>query len=244
MGEPMSKGEAAEARARPWPYQANCPQRYTAKYGAYVARGGMVRPDEDVQGFVAGGFNAGDMARFYSFSLAFDQICKEALPGQFAEVGVYKGHTATLIAAMARRLDRTAYLFDTYEGFNSRDLQGIDATAQATTFSDTSLEAVRAFVGEENVRFVAGYFPDTAIEVPPQTEFCLVHIDCDLYAPFEAALRYFYPRIVSGGFLIMHDYANAHWKGAEKAVDEFLTGKPEKVIPIPDKSGTAVLRKI
>jgi len=74
--------------------------------------------------------------------------------------------------------------------------------------------------------------------------FCLVHLDCDLYAPFQAALRYFYPRLVSGGFLILHDYANAHWKGAEKAVDEFFADKPEKVIPIPDKSGTAVLRKI
>jgi hypothetical protein len=27
-------------------------------------------------------------------------------------------------------------------------------------------------------------------------------------------------------------------------VDEFLADKPERVIPIPDKSGTAVLRKI
>jgi hypothetical protein len=30
----------------------------------------------------------------------------------------------------------------------------------------------------------------------------------------------------------------------EKAIDEFFVDKPETVIPIPDKCGTAVIRKI
>jgi O-methyltransferase len=50
--------------------------------------------------------------------------------------------------------------------------------------------------------------------------------------------------VVKGGFLVMHDYSSLWWDGVEKAVDEFFAVKPEKVIPIPDKSGTAVIRKI
>jgi O-methyltransferase len=42
----------------------------------------------------------------------------------------------------------------------------------------------------------------------------------------------------------MHDYASLCWDGAEHAVDELFRDKLEKVILIPDKSGTAVVHKI
>jgi O-methyltransferase len=60
----------------------------------------------------------------------------------------------------------------------------------------------------------------------------------------KAALEYFYPRLVPGGFFILHDYSSLYWDGAEKAIDEFLADKPERVMPIPDKSGTVVVRKV
>jgi hypothetical protein len=43
---------------------------------------------------------------------------------------------------------------------------------------------------------------------------------------------------------IMHDYLGLYWDGVEKAVDEFFVDKPEKVVPIPDKSGTVVIRRL
>lgn len=227
----------------PWPYHAHRPQRYVGNYARYRSRGGMVRPEEDVQGFVAGGRNRGDMARSYFFCVAFDQIVKEALAGDLAELGVWKGNTATLLATMARRLGRTAYLLDTYEGFSASDLHGIDAGARPEAFRDTSLPEVRTLVGEQNVRFIKGHFPDTISQLPDHASFCLVHIDCDLYAPMMSALQYFYPRMVPGGFLIVHDYSNLAWPGAERAVDEFFSDKPEPVVPLPDGAGSAVIRK-
>ena len=93
------------------------------------------------------------MARFYFFCLLFDQIIKEGLRGDIAELGVYRGNTATFLAKIARRLGTTAYLLDTFEGFNKADLTGIDATA-SMGFTDTSLEAVRNLVGEDGVRYI------------------------------------------------------------------------------------------
>jgi len=75
-------------------------------------------------------------------------------------------------------------------------------------------------------------------------KFSLVHLDCDLKKPTMAALEYFYPRIVKGGFLVMHDHSSYCWKGAEEAINEFFKDKPEWVIPVPDKSGSCVIRKI
>jgi len=159
------------------------------------------------------------------------------------EVGVYKGSTAAVLATMARKLERTLYLLDTFEGFAAADLQGIDADKRMN-FADTSVEAVRALVGEANVRFVKGYFPASATQLPADGRYGLVHIDCDLYAPIKSALDYFYPRMVPGGFLIVHDYSSLHWNGAEHAVDEFFADKPEFVVPLTDGAGSVVVRKV
>lgn len=46
-----------------------------------------------------------------------------------------------------------------------------------------------------------------------------------------------------GGMLIIHDYANLCWDGPKQAVDEFVLGISECLVLMPDKSGTAVIRK-
>src|SRR5207248_7887845 len=103
--------------------------------------------------------------------LALDQIMKEELPGDLAEIGVYRGETATLIATIARRLGKAAWLLDTFEGFDPRDLQGIDY-GQNEQFNDTSLDSVRSLVGDDNVHFIKGYFPDTAVQMPSDLSYC------------------------------------------------------------------------
>jgi O-methyltransferase len=110
-------------------------------------------------------------------------------------------------------------------------------------FSDTSLDAVRAKVGVEKTVFIKGRFPATAAAIPDDARFALVHIDCDLGEPMMAGLQYFYPRMQPGGFILMHDYGSLYWDGAEKAVDDFFVGKAEGVIPLPDRCGSAVMRK-
>jgi len=169
-------------------------------------------------------------------------MTKEGVRGDIAELGAYKGETASVLARMARRMGTTAWVLDTFEGFNPADLQGVDAN-HTMQFADTSLDAVRALVGEDNVRYVKGYFPESATQMPDDLSFCLVHIDCDLYTPISHALRYFYPRLLPGGYLIVHDYACLAWDGAEQAVDEFFADKPEPVIPLTDGCGSAVIRK-
>jgi len=46
-----------------------------------------------------------------------------------------------------------------------------------------------------------------------------------------------------GGMLVLHDYASGHWPGIRRAGDAFLLDKPERVVLMPDKSGTAIFRK-
>jgi hypothetical protein len=187
--------------------------------------------------------NASDLPRLYSLVLNIQQTLEENVAGDFAELGVYRGNSAAVLAHYARKSGRNVFLFDTFEGFDAKDLVGVDRS-HAMEFDDTSLASVREFVGEENVRYIPGYFPAS---VPPEldrAQFSVVHLDCDLYEPIKAGMNFFFPRLSPGGMMIVHDYANPHWKGVSKAVDEFLAARPERPVLMPDRSGTAIIRKI
>ena len=236
----MTDNDVRQPRAN-WPYGGALPHRYSSHYEQYQLLGGLVDVADDARAY-AGPEPLRDVERFLALSLAFDQIRKEGVAGDFAEFGVYKGATAAVLARHARRLGRTLWLLDTFEGFDERDFVGMDA-GRATAFGDTSLDAVRQRVGEESTVYIQGYFPETATKLPTDRTYCLVNIDTDLYAPIKAALEYFYPRMEPGGFIVVHDYGSLAWLGAEKAVDEFFSDKPECVIQLPDSAGSAVVRR-
>lgn len=230
----------------PWPgsFCAYVPDRYSSNADAATRQSGLSLVN-DLTGFTRHNRtnNAGDRVRFYLFNLLFEQIVKEAIPGDLAELGVYKGNTAALLAGFGRATGRRTYLFDTFQGFSPRDIQGIDADKPAE-FADTSLASVQSLVGCEGVEYVVGHFPDSTSAIAGEISFCMVHLDCDLYLPMKAGLEYFYPRLAPGGILVLHDYSSLNWHGAEHAIDEFLADKEERLVPIPDKSGTAVIRKL
>ena len=186
--------------------------------------------------------NAGDLPRLYAILLNSKQVLEEGITGDMAELGVYRGNSAAVLAHYARKSGKKLLLFDTFEGFDSRDLVA-DDEKRPVEFDATSLSLVKDVVGEEAVRFVQGWFPQS---IPPDlydSRFCLVHIDCDLYEPAKAGLEFFYPRLSPGGLLVVHDYANPCWRGIKRAVDEFFSGKAEKPVVFGDKSGTAMFRK-
>jgi O-methyltransferase len=179
-----------------------------------------------------------DPVRIFSIALALQTIKRDGLAGDMAEVGVFRGDTSYLINLLLPQ--KRLYLFDTFEGFPVRDLEGVD-----TRFSNTSEEYVRSrFADVTNVVFRKGYFPDTAAGLENST-FCFVMLDADLYKPTLAAMEFFYPRTVPGGYIFAHDYTSYESNRAvSRALDRFLADKPEKLIELPDPWGSVVLRRL
>jgi O-methyltransferase len=58
-------------------------------------------------------------------------------------------------------------------------------------------------------------------------------------------MEYFYHKVSPGGAIIVHDYNNvASWDdGAKKAVDCFLSDKPERAIEMPDRYRSILIVK-
>ena len=207
--------------------------------------------------------NYPDKVRFFNWWFQIERLKREGVPGDFAELGVYKGESARIIHRMDS--SRRFHLFDTFEGFKQEDLQhetGEAATYTTRNFADTSLELARRTIGgNENLVFHPGWFPESAVssqqsagasspEPPPPIEgvdievgaFALVNLDADLYNPTRAGLEYFYPLLSPGGVIIVHDY-NFKWPGIKKAVDEFAKKISGTIVMVPDMDGSVMLFK-
>ncbi len=187
--------------------------------------------------------NYQDKIRFFNWWLQVERLKKEDIPGDFAELGVYKGESACVLHHMDP--ERKFHLFDTFTGFPSRDLAhetGEAATYTPDRFADTQVnDVLRKISGNENIILHPGYFPDTA-DVVRNEKFALVNLDADLYQPTRAALDFFYPRLSPGGIIFIHDY-NHKWEGIKKAVDEFVMTIPESLVFMPDLDGTCMIVK-
>ncbi|MBF0331749.1 MAG: class I SAM-dependent methyltransferase [Candidatus Omnitrophica bacterium] len=153
------------------------------------------------------------------------------LPGDVAEIGVYKGGTAKLLARGFEPFKKRVHLFDTFAGMPSTD--SVKDIHKAGDFNDTSLKSVQKFLQDnKNVSFYQGIFPSTSQPIVNKT-FCLVHIDVDIYKSVRDCCVFFYPRMDRGGMMVFDDYGALTCPGAKMAVDEFFADKPEKPFYLP-----------
>lgn len=187
-------------------------------------------------------YNYLDLSRLVNFMLNVERII-ENIDGSVAELGVYQGDTAGILASICQKRNKKLFLIDTFEGFSKKDLVGIDQTKEKL-FAETSISYVKESIGNiKNVYFIKGYFPDSATEIPEEEKYCFVHIDCDLYHPIKSGLEYFWNKLNQGGMIMIHDYSSGHWKGATKAVDEFCDLYGVSAVMMPDLGGSVVIVK-
>src|SRR6266550_3430693 len=175
-----------------------------------------------------------DPVRFTTMALALHTVCKSNIPGSLAEVGVFRGDLSRVLRQLAP--ERKLYLFDTFEGFPNQDLDAPDGR-----FKDTNLDRVKAMLGDlTNVFFRVGYFPDTTAGLEGE-RFAFVMLDADKFKPTLAGLEFFYPRLSSGGYVMIHDYNSPESDYAvSKAVDKFIEDKPEQLIGVADPGGSVL----
>ena len=184
-------------------------------------------------------------ARAATMRLLAEQIREENIPGDAAELGVFRGDFAALINAAFP--DRTIHLFDTFEGFPAEDVeveqaQGL-SRAKAGDFSETAADMVEQRLPyPERAVFHKGYFPATFDGCEEKT-FAFVSVDADLYAPTAAALPRFFDRLSPGGVLLIHDVNGTQFSGAGKAVREFCAERGLLPMPVCDLHGSVVLRR-
>lgn len=164
-----------------------------------------------------------------------------------AEGGVFTGNFSKVINSAFP--NSTLYLFDTFSGFDKRDLASdkkyLDSVNERKKrfdlLADTSLELVLSKLPHQEKAIIKkGFFPKTAEGV--DGEFFFVNLDFDLYAPTKAGLEFFYPKLIRGGAILVHDYFNSNFD-ARKAVDEFCEENNLYPMPIGDVLSVAIIKQ-
>jgi macrocin-O-methyltransferase TylF-like protien len=201
--------------------------------------------------------DAVNRSEFYTLGRIVDSI--ERFDGSIIECGVYRGST---LLGMAHRLalrgitNVAVFGCDSFEGFpeptqedaltggvfHERARRGVFAD---TNYEDLAIRVERLGYGRQ-VRLVRGFFEDTLPQFM-ESRFSIVHLDCDLYRSYVTCLELLYPRLVPGGYMIFdeYDFSASIYPGAQKAIDEFLAGKPEKIESFPEaKHRRYFIRKV
>ena len=152
------------------------------------------------------------------------------VPGDYAEVGVFRGSSARLICE--GKGDRRLHLFDTFTGLpeGSPVDRGVFRPHQYACDRQSVEEYLASFPG---VFFHEGLFPESTRGVAnvENARYALAHFDVDLYESTRACLEFFYPRMTPGGVIVSHDYSFI--PAVRQAFDEFMTDKPEGIIELP-----------
>jgi len=179
--------------------------------------------------------------RYAILRACIDEIIRNNVEGNLAELGVYKGEFAQNLNKFMP--DRKLYLFDTFEGFDVRDKHEYDNDMlNAHAFRDTSTTLVLSkMVKPENVIIRKGYFPETAAGL--NERFCFVSLDADLYQPILNGLEYFYPRLEHGGYIFVHDFDSLIWTGVKAAVLDYCSKNRISYVPILDRGGSVIITK-
>lgn len=166
-------------------------------------------------------------------------VVLNGIKGDLAECGVWRGGNMVVAARTLKALgdeSRKLFLYDTYEGMTPPSKEDVDysgATAElllaqtekgTDIWCEASIEDVRENMRrtgypESLVNLVKGPVESTIPATIPD-QLAILRLDTDWYESTKHELDHLYPRLVSGGILIIDDYG--HWQGARQAVDEYF----------------------
>lgn len=196
-----------------------------------------------------------ELPRFLAHYELFKQVID--LPGSILDVGVYRGASFFTWAKLLETFcpadhHRLVYGFDHFEGLvhfteidgpideekrdpslEARHIHALSSSADAmrrlvTLHNDDNLLTglVRCHLVEGDVMKTIPKF----VEEHPGARISLLHLDADLYEPTKIALECLYPLILKGGIVVMDEYGLQTWPGETRAVDDFLSGLPERPV--------------
>ncbi|MAJ70871.1 MAG: macrocin O-methyltransferase [Alteromonadaceae bacterium TMED7] len=179
---------------------------------------------------------------------AVTYIHARKIPGDFVECGVWKGGS---VMAMIKTLElclaqpRKIWLFDTFEGMpppspkdTALDGHDVNEFFAKTQIDETSSDWCRSPLDEvkqnvaltgydpQHLNFVKGDVCKTLQGDKPES-IALLRLDTDWYESTKAELENLFPRLQTGGILIIDDYG--YWEGQKEAVDEYFSTVAEPV---------------
>jgi O-methyltransferase len=183
--------------------------------------------------------------RLWATLMACKHVIERDIPGDFVECGVWRGGNSLIASAIFSlyKSPKKVILFDTFSGmtaptdydkksgsgstchdkFERSQRQDYNAWCYAS-LAEVQMNLRKYGIDLDNVKFVKGDVSKTLGEASNlPNDVSVLRLDTDFYDSTKAELEILYPRLSTGGVLIIDDYGG--WTGARKAVDEYFSTK-------------------
>ena len=187
--------------------------------------------------------------RLYTLIQAARYVSKNNIGGDIVECGVWKGGSMMTVALTLNQLQdnsKNLYLFDTFEGMtepSEKDIsfKGVSASKMLKESDKKDENSVWCYAHLEDVKksmhstgydpnkihFIKGKVEDTIPKQAPQS-ISLLRLDTDWFESTNHELIHLFPRLSSGGVIIIDDYG--HWQGSQMAVDDYIKQHNIKIL--------------
>lgn len=169
------------------------------------------------------------LERLDNLQYCIETIISEDIEGDFIETGVWRGGACIFMRAVLAAYSiegRKIFVADSFEGLPEPDLENYPADKGDRLYLHKYLAISQEEVEnnfrkygllDDKVVFLKGWFKDTLPEAPIK-KLSILRLDGDMYASTMEALDHLYPKLQSGGFCIIDDYALPNCK---QAVDDY-----------------------
>ncbi len=159
-----------------------------------------------------------------------ETVLSEGVKGDLIETGVWRGGACIFMRAVLAAYgidDRRVFVADSFEGLPKPDTRKYPSDKGDRHHVYKAYLAVSKEEVEDNFRkyglldnqvvFLKGWFKDTLPHAPIE-RLSILRLDGDMYGSTIESLESLYPKLSSGGFCMIDDYALA---GCKSAVDDF-----------------------
>lgn len=153
-----------------------------------------------------------------------ESVVKRKVPGDLVEAGAWRGGASIYMRGVLEAYGgdpRSVWVCDSFEGFpepnpdrypadvaflnRSWDMEYWTRDILVVPLEEVKANFARYGFLDDRVRFVKGWFKDT-LSGAPIKKIALLRVDADLYESTYEALEALYPRVSSGGFVVVDDY--------------------------------------
>lgn len=148
-----------------------------------------------------------------------DQAVKNNPDGLIAEFGVYQGGTLELLAKMLP--GKAIFGIDSFQGLPEATEHDFHSEGE---FADVNHIGIVGYFKMlyPHVRILKGFSPSVFAYFDEHSRFSFVHLDVDMFSSVNDGLEFFWPKLMTGGCILVDDYGFTSTSGCKKAVDNFV----------------------
>lgn len=188
------------------------------------------------------------LAAIRKLSWRFNEL---EMDGAIADIGCGRCEIARHINAA--NPERKLYLFDTFTGYDERDIskerEGHYSNCQVGegALGEQELGKLDEFIlhsmpYKEKVKIKKGWFPETLADIKNE-KYVFVNVESGLYAPTYHAIKYYIPRLVRGGVIMISHYEDPNQTGVSAAIRDIEKEWPLLITPLCDIDGTIMITR-